>query len=70
MDKEFLCYFLQSTLGKKNSTSESKDNVQPSINMATIRKFRLLLTSIKEQQKIASILSNIDNKITSQEQYK
>ena len=42
----------------------------PHISTKDIQNFALLLPPLPEQQKIASILSNIDSKITSQEQYK
>jgi type I restriction enzyme, S subunit len=41
-----------------------------SIRMDTITKMQILIPPLSEQQKISSILSNIDSKITSQEQYK
>jgi type I restriction enzyme, S subunit len=70
IDREFLCYFLQSGLGMKNVTSESKANVQPSINMATIRKFCILLAPFKEQRKIVGIISQMDSKINGVESKK
>jgi len=41
-----------------------------SIRMDTITKMQILIPPLSEQQKIATILSNIDSKIDSQEQYK
>ena len=43
---------------------------QPNINQEIIKTFHIPLPLLPEQQKIASILSNVDDKITSQEQYK
>ncbi|MBT4326383.1 MAG: hypothetical protein HOD60_05670, partial [Candidatus Nitrosopelagicus sp.] len=40
------------------------------VNLEQIRNLQFPTPSLPEQQKIASILSNIDSKITSQEQYK
>jgi type I restriction enzyme S subunit len=42
----------------------------PRTNWSDMKNFLVFLPSVIEQQKIASILSNIDDKITSQEQYK
>ena len=42
----------------------------PQLTIGTINQIKLLIPSLPEQNKIASILSNMDSKITSQEQYK
>ena len=57
-------------MGQKNTKFWSKTTSQPSLSMETIRKVLILLPPLSEQQKIASILSNVDTKIQSQEQYK
>jgi len=39
-------------------------SAQPVINLGTLSKFIIVIPSIYEQQKIVSILSSIDSKIT------
>lgn len=67
---QFLNYFLQSSEGQKNILKWAKSTTIPNLSMETIRKIIVLLPPILEQQKIASILSNIDSQIQSQIQYK
>ena len=43
---------------------------QANVSLQDVKKIDILAPSLQEQQKIASILSNIDSKITTQEQYK
>ena len=64
------CYFLISYF-KKQFVVYAQGTTYDAINRNEITRTRLPFTSNKdEQQKIATILSNIDSKITSQEQYK
>jgi len=65
IDQKYLFYFLQSPLGQKYSKFWAKSTTIPSLSMKTIRKIVLYTPHISEQQKIASILSNIDYLIDS-----
>jgi type I restriction enzyme S subunit len=47
-----------------------ESSAQPAINQKTIQNLIIPIPPLPEQQKIATILSNMDSKITSQEQYK
>ena len=69
-NKLMYCYFLISYF-KKQFVVYAQGTTYDAINRNEIARTRLPFTSNKkEQQKIASILSNIDSKIASQEQYK
>ena len=46
------------------------NNARENLNLEILRNLKIIHPQLSEQQKIASILSNIDSKITSQEQYK
>ncbi len=52
------------------AVSYSSGTKMPRTNWSDMKNFLVFLPSVIEQQKIATILSNIDDKITSQEQYK
>ena len=69
-DIYFLYYIFTFNEMQKQIQIMAGGNVQPIFNFTTLKKMRILLPPLSEQQKIASILSNIDSKITSQEQYK
>ena len=66
----YLLFFLQSEIGQKATIFFSTSTAKESISMGEIRKIKITLPSISEQQKIASILSNIDVQIQAQTQYK
>ena len=69
VDSNFIYYQLQ----QNNYLIKNRSNQSavPIINKTEFGKFKLILPNeIQKQQKIATILSNIDDKITSQEQYK
>jgi len=59
---EYIVYFLNSTLCKKQYIG-SIVSTPPRINMGEISNFKILLPPLQEQQKIASILSSVDEKI-------
>ena len=65
----FLFYFYLH-FGEKIVFSIAQGTKQQNLYSYTVGSVRLLLPPISEQQKIATILSNMDSKITSQEQYK
>ena len=46
------------------------ETARPNLSLQNVGNFPIILPPLPEQQQIASILSNIDSKITSQEQYK
>jgi type I restriction enzyme, S subunit len=52
------------------AVSYSSGTKMPRTNWSDMKNFLVFLPSVTEQQKITSILSNMDSKITSQEQYK
>ena len=66
----FMILFLNSFYGLYQTKIFAISTTVERVNISDIKKFLIPLPSLPEQQKIASILSNIDSKITSQEQYK
>ena len=66
----YLLFFLQSEIGQKATIFFSTSTAKESISMGEIRKIKITLPSISEQQKIASILSGIDASNYAQTQYK
>jgi type I restriction enzyme, S subunit len=46
------------------------ETARPNLSLQDVKNFPIILPPLSEQQKIASILSNMDTQITSQEQYK
>ena len=65
---EFLYYRIFSWIDLLRNVNQGIG--QPNLNTTIIGKLKIPLPPLPEQQKIATILSNIDSKITSQEQYK
>jgi type I restriction enzyme, S subunit len=65
----FLFYFYLH-FGEKIVFSIAQGTKQQNLYSYTVGRVRLLIPPLPEQQKIATILSNIDSKITSQVQYK
>jgi len=64
VDAKYVYYFLSSDIGRKQSFRNSKGSAQPGLNLDVVAKFIIFLPNMSEQQKIASILSNVDSKIT------
>ena len=64
----FLWYYLQNEYWKLRSISQGSN--QAGLNLNLLKTYQIILPSIHEQQKIATILSNIDAQINSQTQYK
>jgi type I restriction enzyme, S subunit len=63
----FLTFFLMSDFTIKQIFKYNASTSQPNVLVGNLRKFLILIPSLSEQQKIASILSNVDNLIDSYE---
>jgi type I restriction enzyme, S subunit len=70
LDVIFFFYLLQSSIIKKYLSTQLTGTTIFNLSLGSIRNMKLYKPSLPEQQKIATILSNIDDKIMSQEQYK
>ena len=62
-DQQYLVQFLKSERFKKLINTVKTDNAQPKLAIYALKKFVVSLSSSAEQQKVASFLLNIDNKI-------
>jgi len=67
---KFFYYYLSWNHIQIRLFSLSSAGAQPNLFQRDTKKIKLILPSIDEQQKIASILSNVDSQIISQTQYK
>jgi len=67
IDKIFFAKMLSSPLFLWYAVSTSSGTKMPRTNWNDIKKYNMIYPPIQEQQKIASILSNVDNLITSYE---
>jgi type I restriction enzyme, S subunit len=54
MDKNYLCYYLQSSIGLSYTLSRKKETVQASISMENIRKILVCVPPLKEQNEIVN----------------
>jgi len=63
--KEFLAYFLNSSVGQSQISTYLGKAQQPKLALFRIEKIRLPLPSLPEQQKIAEILSTVDKRLES-----
>lgn len=70
VNKEFLFYFLNSNIIQKQITSYRSNAGKPKLALFRIGKFIVFLPSLKEQNEIVSILSNIDSYLKTQQEYK
>lgn len=59
----FYYNFLMSDIALKEIKRYMKNGVQPSLNLSDVEKFKVVVPSIREQEKIASILSSVDEQI-------
>ena len=69
-DKEFITYILNFNTCRKRLNMEIIGTTRPRVNLTQIRSLQLPLPSIYEQQRIASILSQIDETIEKEKKYK
>ncbi|MEI2342258.1 restriction endonuclease subunit S [Priestia megaterium] len=67
---EFLVYFFESMTCQKQFKNSSKQGTVTNLHLVEIRKLIIPLPTIEEQQKIAKILSSVDEQIESYEQEK
>ena len=65
---QFLYYFLQSNFIYRQILSQSRGVVMSGLNTKIVKSLLIKVPSINEQEKIASILSNIDELIQKQEE--
>jgi len=65
LDAKFFCYFLNSHIAQLEITSREAGGVQLVLNAKTLEKLSIPILPLKEQQKIASILSNVDSQTES-----
>ena len=70
IDKDFFYVFLNSPLFKKILSGILIGSDQPYVRTTELLTKSIPLPPLPEQQKLASILSNVDSQITSQTQYK
>ena len=69
-DQNFIEYVLNSNLCDQQHIRETIGTTRSRVNLEQIRNLQFPTPTLLEQQKIATILLNIDSKITSQQQYK
>jgi len=70
LDSQFLLYLLRENEVQNKLKSDTVGSTIGHINLTDFRKLKIPLSSLPEQQKIASILSNIDSQIQSQTKFK
>lgn len=63
MYAKFLMYFMYSALGRKEINKFLTTTSQPALSMGNIRAIKVIVPPLHEQQKIAEILSSVDNQI-------
>ncbi|HET8964298.1 MAG TPA: restriction endonuclease subunit S [Chitinophagales bacterium] len=68
VDSHFLCYFLNSPLGKASISGNLVGAAQQHFNVGVAKKIKLNLPNLHTQQKIASILSAYDDLIENNNQ--
>jgi len=69
LDSNYLSMFMNS-IGRKQITSVQAGAAQQNLNAGWLSNMSILIPPLKEQQKIASILSNIDSEIRKEQKYK
>ena len=67
-DSQFIVQFLNSSINLRQLQLEKIGTTRPRVNLSAVRKIKLFLPSLSEQQKIAQILSNADREIDVLEQ--
>lgn len=70
LDSKFLAYYISSDLAQKQFKDSSKQGTVTNLHLIEIKKVKIPILNISEQQKIAAILSSVDEQIESYEQEK
>jgi len=60
IEPRFLLYFLNSSIGRKQSLKFTKGSVQPGLNLKDVEKFFITVPPLNEQKKIVFILDNLE----------
>ncbi len=63
MNPKYLNYYLDSILGKKEISLRTIGGNQPLLNLADLKMIKIIVPPLKEQEKIAEILSTVDCQI-------
>ncbi len=63
INSTYVHYYISSSYGKKNLLGKTIGSAQQVINIVDLKKLKIPLPSLPEQQKIANFLSGIDSKI-------
>jgi type I restriction enzyme, S subunit len=63
IDLDYLFYYLKSPFGQSQLFKDKQGSAQPNITMEAIRETIVHIFDIKTQQKVASVLSSLDDKI-------
>ncbi|WP_251217354.1 restriction endonuclease subunit S [Bacillus cereus] len=63
INPHFMAYYINSPIGKRLVTGGKVGGAQQNLNVAVMKKFKVVVPSIVEQNNIVSILSVIDSKI-------
>ncbi|WP_218151625.1 restriction endonuclease subunit S [Alteribacillus iranensis] len=62
-DKKYVLYYINSPLFRNQAISNSTGTTRLRIGLSTLKKLKLLIPPLKEQQKIAAILTSVDEAI-------
>lgn len=70
INSEYLSYYINSPIGMEQLKNMSAGGAQQNLNAASLRKLKVILPSLKEQQEIAEIISSVDEDIEGYEEEK
>ncbi|MFM6347348.1 MAG: restriction endonuclease subunit S, partial [Dolichospermum sp.] len=63
LDSQYLLYWLQSSVGQNSLMSMMIGSAQPALTIIGVSELSLKIPPLKEQKKIAAVLSSLDDKI-------
>lgn len=69
-EPNYMAYFMNSPLGKNQLVQLSAGGAQQNLNVSSLSVYKVIVPPLEEQQKIAEILSSVDEQIESYEQEK
>ena len=70
INSEYLSYYINSPIGMEQLKNMSAGGAQQNLNAASLRKLKVVVPSLREQQQIAEILSSVDEDIEGYEEEK